>query len=309
MTGLSIVVICLIAIVALGHRRNLSLPKVDTPVKVEDGPIGPGTLVGSYRLLRRVGEGAVAEVFLGENSSGDKAAIKILLPHANDSEEFRTRFEREICLSMELDHPRIVKTYDWGLIEGRYWMAQTYLPGNTLQSWVKPSGMHAGDVRKVMIQICEGLEHLHEKGVFHRDLKPENILLNAKGEPVLADFGMARGQMYASITHVKAVVGTPAFMAPEQAQGHSIDGRADLYALGIIGYELLTGILPFRGKPVNVLIAHVQEQPTPPREIQPNVPDEYQAVILKLMEKNPDDRYQSARDVITALEAIRAGSE
>ena len=293
-----------LALLALLSRKKRVVDEQIAQIR-EEVPqgIGEGSQVGPYRLVRRLGQGAMAEVFLGEDAQG-QAAVKILHPQVSESGEFRTRFEREIGMCAKLDHPRIIKTYDWGVVDSRYWMAQAYLPGSTLQTWVKPSGMHARDVRKILIQICEGLDYAHQNGVFHRDLKPENILLTSRGEPVIADFGMARSQMYETITHTEAILGTPAFMAPEQAQGHRVDGRADLYAVGIIAFELLTGRLPFVGEPLQVLIAQIQDSPPRLREFQENIPQDYEDLVLKLLSKNPDHRYQSAHELIGALQAL-----
>jgi serine/threonine-protein kinase len=164
--------------------------------------------------------------------------------------------------------------------------------------------MQPGQVKKVMIQIAEGLDHAHQRGVFHRDIKPANILLNAKGEPVIVDFGIARLPKMQTISTKKDILGTPSFLSPEQIEGVDIDGRSDLYSLGILGYELLTGTVPFKGRTFDVIMAHLRKQPTPLREINPSIPEGYEGVILKLLAKKPEERYQSAGELIQALEAL-----
>lgn len=260
--------------------------------------------LGDYRLVRLLGKGTAAEVYLGEKADGTQAAIKLLFQDTTETNEFRVRFEREASLCAKLDHPRLVKTYAWSVSEKRYWMAQTYLPGGTLRTWIKSSGMQPQTAKKVLIQIAEGLEHAHGKGVIHRDIKPENILLNSKGEPVIADFGIARRENLQTISQKNDIIGSPAFISPEQIEGVALDGRSDLYSLGVIGYELLTGSLPFRGKTMSVLMDHLRKPPPPPRLLNPTIPAAYEAVILKLLEKNPADRYQTARELITALNQI-----
>lgn len=256
---------------------------------------------GQYRIVRKLGEGAMAEVFLAHHPEIGSAALKVLFEHVCAQETFRVRFEREVGTCKRLDHPRIVKTYDTGIRDGRLWMAQQYVPGSNLSSWLKKGGIHPSDARRILLQIAEGLAYAHEHGVVHRDLKPDNLLLNARGEVLIADFGMARSQEYKTLTATDEVLGTPAYMAPEQAQALKVDGRADLYALGVLGYELLTGELPFQGDAVAVIIAHITQNPVPVQERKPSVPDKLAAAVTRLLQKDPEARYQTAGELIQAL--------
>ncbi len=258
------------------------------------------TFIGPYLVLGDLGQGAMAEVKLAESKDRVRVALKLLLPSSD--ENFRIRFEREAQMCIQMSHPRVVKTYQWGTYEGRYWMAQQYLPGQTLAHWVLPRGRHPGEVRKLLIQIAEGLDYAHAHGIFHRDLKPENIFIDAKGNLVIGDFGIARNSNYQTITQDGSAVGTPVYMAPEQIQGQRIiDGRADLYSLGIIGYELLVGRPPFQGEMIKILAAHLSQKPVPPVQIKPDISPELNDFILSVLEKDPNRRPPTAKDCLDAL--------
>ncbi|MFN8608439.1 MAG: serine/threonine-protein kinase [Vulcanimicrobiota bacterium] len=255
--------------------------------------------VSAYQVLHRLGEGAQAEVFLAETDSGLKVALKLLKEVDDD---FRQRFEREAELCARMDHPRIVRTLGWGMQEGRLWMAQSYLPGQSLRNWVNGRGLHAAEVRRLLSQIAEGLAYAHGLGVFHRDLKPDNILLDSRGQAVIADFGLARCLDMQTMTRTDVVLGSPAYMSPEQIGGEKIlRGSSDLYALGVIGYELITGRLPFQGDLMQVMMGHLRDQPRPPSSWRPNIPANLEALLLSLLEKDPARRPPTADQVIALL--------
>ena len=265
----------------------------------------PRLQVSCYEVLHSLGQGAHAEVFLAQADSGLKVALKILKPETSRDPEFRQRFEREAQLCERMDHPRVVRTLGWGEHQGRLWMAQSYLPGQSLASWVKPSGRHPREVRRILKQLAEGLAYAHEMGVFHRDLKPENILLDNKGDVVIADFGLARCLDMKTMTKTDETLGSPAYMAPEQIQGiKMVTGCADLYALGVIGYELAVGQLPFQGDLMQVLVAHLSQPPPRPRTLRPSIPDALEELLLDLLQKDPSHRPPSARNLL-----VRLGSE
>ena len=296
--------LCYLALLRWG-RHDLPSSEQVTEAHWREPELGPGSCLGDFKLIRRLGKGTAAEVFLGEGSDGTLVAVKILFRDVSHNMEFRVRFEREASVCATLEHPRLVKTHAWSVQNNRFWMAQTYLPGGSLQDWLKPSGLQPGLVKKVLAQIAEGLAYAHQRGVFHRDIKPANILLNAKGEPVIADFGIARIPKLQTVSSKNDIIGTPAFVSPEQIEGKAIDGRSDLYSLGIVGYELLTGTVPFSGKKtLEVMVAHLRQPPPPLRELNPAVPEAYEAVVLKLLAKRPEDRFQTAEELIAALDDL-----
>ncbi|MBS2037210.1 serine/threonine protein kinase [bacterium] len=272
-----------------------------TNPRIEANPQEPPARprVATYQILHSLGQGTQAEVYLAEADSGLKVALK-LIKEVDD--EFRQRFEREAELCGRMDHPRIVRTLGWGSHEGRLWMAQSYLPGQSLRSWVNGRGLHAAEVRRLLTQICEGLAYAHRLGVFHRDLKPDNILLDSRGQAVIGDFGLARCLDMQTMTRTDVVLGSPAYMSPEQIGGEKIlRGASDLYALGVIGYELVTGRLPFQGDLMQVMMGHLRESPQPPSQLRPGLPTGLESLILKLLEKDPAHRPGSAEEVMALL--------
>lgn len=257
---------------------------------------------GGYSVVRKLGDGAMGDVYLAVDESGKKVALKVLQAQHSQNEEFKIRFGREAEICKELNHPCIVRTYDWGLEGERYWMAQEYLPGGSLSTWVKPGGRHPTEVRKLLLKICQGLQYAHERGILHRDLKPANLLLNARGEPVIGDFGLARSASYETITADGDVLGTPAYMAPESIGGRPPDRLADLYAVGVIGYEMLTGRVPFEGDVVAVLVAKASCPSKPLDEVKPGIPAKLSFTVMKLLDRDPNQRYGSAQEVVDDLE-------
>lgn len=266
--------------------------------------VGEGLKLGRYRLGRRLGAGAQAEVFHAhEEDGGDPTqafAVKVLFPHVCQDPEYCTRFEREAEMCRQLSHPRVVRVHYSGITsDKRWWMVQDFMPRGTLKELLAERGaLPPEEARKLLVQLAEGLAYAHSKGITHRDFKPDNVLLDEEGEPVIADFGMARAARYQTITREDTTLGTPAYMPPEQVQGLRPDHRADLYSLGVVGYQLLAGRLPFDGDLITTMMAHMQSEPPPlPAEL----PEDLVAVVMRLLQKDPADRYQTARDVRAAL--------
>ena len=255
--------------------------------------------VAAYTILQSLGEGVQSEVFLAEADSGLKVALKLI---KEADQEFRTRFEREAELCARMDHPRIVRTLGWGEHDGRLWMAQSYLPGQTLRGWVQGRGLHPSEVRRLLTQIAEGLAYAHRFGVMHRDLKPDNVLLNARGQAVIGDFGLARCLDMQTLTRTDQVLGSPAYMSPEQIQGvRQLTPASDLYALGVIGFELLVGRLPFQGDLMQVMMGHLSDKPPVPSRFREGIPAPLEALILQLLEKDPGRRPATAEEVIARI--------
>jgi hypothetical protein len=252
--------------------------------------------VGQYRLNELAGRGAMAEVYRASAPDGTTVALKLMLE--DQTPEFAARFEREAQICSKLRHPGLVKVYDYGQHEGRWWMSQEWIPGSTLDSLPRP--LPPAQVRTLLLRICEALEAAHAAGVVHRDLKPANILLRRDGSPVIADFGLARSAHYQTITKTDATLGTPAYMPPEQITNERSGSQADLYSLGCIAYQLLTGRLPFQlDDPVQTLLAHMTQTP-PPAGVSPA----WDALLADLLHKDPQQRPAGAAAVLARLEAI-----
>jgi len=221
----------------------------------------PGSEIGPYVIRDRLGEGSQAEVFLAEQKDGTRVAVKVLFRHICKDPEFRTRFEREVDAGMRLAHLRIIRVLRWSLLEGRYWMAQPYCARGSLADEIDGKPLPEQRCRQILTGLAEALAYAHQRKIVHRDMKPSNVLLDDQGLPVLADFGIARAGRYETITQQDCVLGTPAYIAPEQAQGYPVTPLCDLYSLGVLGYEMMTGRLPFEGEVVQMLIAHISEPP------------------------------------------------
>lgn len=264
-----------------------------------------GQNLGAYQLLGEVGSGGMATVYRAYDRRHDRlVALKVILPHLRHNREFVERFQREGRNAAALRHPHIVPIYDSGILEGYPYLAMEYLEGGSLSDWMD---QHQGpfplrQAAGILSQIGSALDHAHQHGVIHRDVKPSNILLTREGEAQLSDFGIARAVWDSRLTESGARLGTPAYMAPEQARGQETDRRTDIYALGVVLYELATGRPPFRGNTNAVLYQHVHEPPPSPRRLNPQLPREAEGVILKALAKKPKQRYQSATQLATAFQ-------
>jgi serine/threonine-protein kinase PpkA len=258
--------------------------------------------IPGYSLLRKLGHGGMATVYLAKaEKSGKRVAIKVMGMHLQD-EAWAHRFIREAQVIAELSHPRIVPVYDVGEHEGQFYIAMQYCEGGSLKDRLK-RGMNILESVGIVMQIAAGLDFAGEKGFVHRDIKPDNIMFSPDGSPVILDFGIAKqtDATQDKMTKTGVVIGTTAYMSPEQAQGRDLDTRCDLYSLGVMFYEMLVGEVPYRGESdVETLIAHI-------RDPIPELPEQMsalQCVINKLLAKNPDDRYARGRELIAEISAI-----
>ena len=264
-----------------------------------------------YSIVRPLGDGGMARVYLAHDEILDRdVALKVLWEYFASDDEFVGRFEREARSAASLSHPNIVQVFDRGETEsGTAYMAMEYVPGGTLKDRISREGpLSPEDAAGVAIQIAEALGAAHGRGVIHRDIKPHNVLISESGEAKVTDFGIARAAAATTATRTGRVLGTAGYMSPEQALGQRVDQRTDLYSLGVVLFEMLTGGLPFRGEsPITVSMKHVNEPPPPPKEIKPDLPEGANALVLKLLAKNPDDRYADAWALIDDLQKMRAG--
>ena len=236
-------------------------------------------------------------------------ALKILRNQYANDEEFVERFRREAQSAAKLSHPNIVSIYDRGRSEdGAYYIAMEHVQRGTLKDRIKRDGPLAPDVATgVALQIADALQVAHESGVIHRDIKPQNVLVTRTGDVKVTDFGIARAAS-SPLTQTSAVLGTAAYMSPEQAMGKQVGPQSDLYSLGVVLYEMLTGDLPYDAEsPISLAMKHVNEPLRPPREANLEVPESLDAITLKLLAKNPEDRYASAAELADDLERVRSG--
>src|ERR687894_1828652 len=269
---------------------------------------------GRYELHRRLGRGGMAEVYLARDQLLDRpVAVKVLFPALATEAGFVERFRREAQSAANLNHPNIVSVFDWGEANGTYFIVMEYVEGHTLADTIRDEGrLHPDRAAEITADIAAALGFAHRNRVVHRDVKPGNVLLTRDGGVKVADFGIARALSDSSdqnLTKTGSVMGTATYFSPEQARGAPVDPRSDLYSLGVVLYEMTTGHPPFSGdSAVAIAYKHVQENPVPPRRIDPALPETLEAITLKCLAKNPDNRYPTAQDLRADLRRYLDGA-
>src|SRR6266849_2606165 len=270
--------------------------------------VEPGTMIdGRYRVRSRVGSGGMADVYLAEDELlGRQVAVKLLHHHFAEDQEFVERFRREASSAAALSHPNIVGIFDRGEWQGTYYIAMEYVAGRSLKVALRQDGaMDAPSAIDIVVQILRAARFAHKRGVIHRDLKPHNVILDEEGRARVTDFGIARAGA-SDMTLTGSIMGTAQYLSPEQAQGHAVTASSDLYSVGVILYELLTGVVPFEGESaVAIAFKQVSAEPRPPSELGPALPASLDAVVLRALAKDPAQRYADAGELIAALERER----
>jgi serine/threonine protein kinase len=271
-----------------------------------------GDILGDrYLLSGLLGAVGMAEVFLAHDLMlGRDLALKVLMEHYAKDERFVGRFWREAQSAAALNHPNVVQIYDQGRAEdGRYYIAMEYVPGGSLEDLILRCGpLGPAEAARLALQVAQALHAAHERGIVHRDIKPQNVLLDEAGHAKVADFGIALAASRTSISGTNLLFGTPSYMSPEQAMGERVGPESDLYSLGVVLYEMLTGTVPFAAEgALATAMKHLTKPPLPPTKRNPSVPEAMEALVMGLLSKGPEDRYPSAAQLIVDLRRAREG--
>ncbi len=297
------------------QRKHVGTDLTNLHVGSGPPPASEGTHLGEtwgdFQFIRLLGRGGMGAVYLGKQLSLDReVAIKVLPKHLSENEQFRDRFQLEAKAVAKMSSPHVVQVYAAGIHLGHYYFAMEYVEGEDLSRRIR-TGQKLGFRQSLdlVVQAAKGLAAAGENGIVHRDIKPGNMMIDRKGSLKIMDFGLVRLASAAqSLTMSGTVMGTVSYFSPEQGRGEPCDQRTDLYALGVVFYELLTGRLPFTGEnATSVIYQHIHTPPKQPRELDPAIPEDYQAVVLKCMQKRADDRYTTAQELLGDLERLVAG--
>lgn len=284
--------------------------KAPSTAQGDESAEGAGRMVGEFRLLRRLGKGGMAEVWLAEQTSLKRnVALKFLRSDLNSDATYIRRFETEAKAAAGLNHPNIVQVYSTGVDGAEHFIAQEYVHGQTLRSLLQKKGpLDVSLALLIMRQTAAALQAAAERGIVHRDIKPENIMITRKGEVKVADFGLAQvsfGGEKLNLTQEGTTMGTPLYMSPEQVHGKPLDHRSDVYSFGVTCYHMLTGQPPFNGdSPVAVAVQHINTEPTPLAQKRADLPKPVCDIIHRMMAKRPEDRYSSAQEVLADIRKV-----
>ncbi len=268
-------------------------------------PVEEGVILGErYEILKRLGEGGMGAVYKARDHELDRlVALKVIRPELAGHPDILRRFKQELILARQVTHKNVVRIFDLGNADGRKFITMDYIEGRDLKSILVERGkLPPAEVVPIFQQICRGLEAAHVEGVVHRDLKPQNVMVDGAGRVWLMDFGLARSMELSGLTRTGVLMGTPDYMSPEQARAEKVDARSDLFSLGIIVYEMLTGRLPFQADTLMAkLLMRVQQNATPVTEIDPSIPASLGAVVARCLERDVNKRYQNVREILDDL--------
>lgn len=266
-----------------------------------------GKQFGNYQIVAPLGEGGMAAVYKAYQPSMERfVAIKVLPRQMAASEEYLARFKQEAKLLAQLQHPHILPVFDYGEAEGYTYIVMSFVKSGTLADLMKKRRFSLSEIRNIISQVGGALGYAHARGMIHRDVKPSNVLIDESGNCLLTDFGLARMiESTSNLTSSGAIMGTPAYMSPEQGAGSKIDKRSDIYSLGIILFELLTGRVPYTADtPIAIVFKHIQDPLPSVRKYNPGISSELEMILFKVLAKKPEDRYQTVEDFVHALQQI-----
>jgi|GEM_PF-436908 len=289
----------------IGGTTGWSVPIQKIGPRDPNAPLDPGTVLGDrYEILKRLGEGGMGAVYQARDHELDKlVALKVIRPELAGHPDILRRFKQELILARQVTHKNVIRIFDLGMAGGCKFITMDYIDGRDLKSILVERGkIPPNEAVPIVQQVCRGLEAAHTEGVVHRDLKPQNIMVDESGRVWVMDFGLARSMEMAGMTRTGALMGTPDYMSPEQARAEKVDARSDLFSLGIIFYEMLTGVLPFQADTLMAtLLKRVQEKAEPPRVLEPAIPQHLSDVVMKMLEPDRAKRYQTTGEVLADL--------
>ncbi len=292
----------------LGAQTGWSVPASQTQ---DTAPVelNAGSMLGErYEILRLLGEGGMGAVYQARDRELDRmVAVKVIRPEMARRPEILRRFKQELILARQITHRNVIRIYDLGQAEGIKFITMEYIEGEDIRSILRRDGKYTPEKAvDILIQVCHALDAAHAEGVVHRDLKPQNIMIDQEERLLVMDFGVARSTEMAGFTHTGTLIGTPEYMSPEQAKGEHVDQRSDLFALGIIFYEILTGKIPYQANTlVGMLLKRMQEKPVPPVEVDQSIPQPLSDIVMKCLQVDLTQRYQNAKEILQDLELWR----
>jgi len=288
--------------------------EITAPTKTIEAPkkelTTGSTFAGRYQIIEELGRGGMGKVYKAQDTEiNDKIALKLIKPEVASDKRTIERFRNELKFARKIRHENVCQMYDLNKEEGTYYITMEFVSGEDLKSMIRMSKqLSVATAINTAKQVCEGLVVAHKLGVVHRDLKPQNIMIDKEGNARIMDFGIARSIKGKGITGAGVMIGTPEYMSPEQVEGKEIDQRSDIYSLGVILYEMVTGRVPFEGDTaITIGVKQKSEEPRNPKELNSQIPEDLSRLVLKCMEKNKENRYQSAGEVRSELENIEKG--
>src|SRR5215471_6762254 len=290
----------------LGAGWSLASSGEGTPINAAQS-LAPGAMVGGrYEILQLLGQGGMGAVYKAYDQELDRmVGLKVIRPELAGNVKVLHRFKQELILARQVTHRNVIRIFDLGSAGGMKFITMEFIEGRDLSALVEERRRPPLECVLIMRQVCRALEAAHGEGVIHRDLKPQNIMVNESGRVWVMDFGLARSTEMHGLTQTGSVLGTPAYMSPEQAKGVNLDTRSDLFSFGIIFYEMLTGVLPFEADTVlGSLLKRTQEPPKPPRELNPEIPQEINDLVMKCLAIDPANRYQTAGELLPVMDRM-----
>ncbi|UCE21405.1 MAG: serine/threonine protein kinase, partial [Candidatus Aminicenantes bacterium] len=266
-----------------------------------------GKTISHYKILEKIGEGGMGVVYKAEDTKLKRIiALKFLPRELTRDQEARDRFMKEAQAAAALDHPHICTVHEIDEVDGNTFIAMAYIEGQSLKEKIEAGPLKINEAVEVALQVAEGLKEAHDKGITHRDIKPANIMLTEKGQAKIMDFGLAKLEWGADLTKTATILGTIAYMSPEQARGERVDLRTDIWSLGCVLYEMLSGHRPFTSEQDQATIYSIlNESPQPLTSLKKELPQELERTVNKCLEKDPDKRYQKAKEIIDDLNSLQ----